>query len=154
VVNASPLIVLSRAGRLELLRSVGGRIVVPEAVAEEVSAHSDDAARALESHAWLERVPAVPVPSSIATWDLGAGESAVLAWAVAHLGALVVLDDYAARTCAEVLRLPLIGTLGLALRAKVNGEIPAARPLVEELRRAGLYLSDQLIRDALSLVGE
>ena len=108
----------------------------------------------LQSHAWLQRVPAVPVPSSITSWDLGAGESAVLAWAVAHPGTLVVLDDYAARTCAEVLGLPLIGTLGLALRARVNGEIPAARPLVEELRHAGLYLSDQLIRDALSLVGE
>lgn len=76
---------------------------MPEAVAEEVSGHSDEAARALESHVWLERVPAVQVPPSIASWDLGAGESAVLAWAVTHPGTLVVLDDYAARTCAEVL---------------------------------------------------
>jgi len=44
--------------------------------------------------------------------------------------------------------------LCLALRAEVSGEVTSARPLVDELRRAGLYLSDDLIREALSLVGE
>lgn len=154
VVNASPLIVLSRAGHLDLLQLLADRIVVPAAVVEEVTAHSDEAARAIGEHAWLERVPTIPVPAAVATWDLGAGESAVLSWAAAHPGCVAVIDDYAARTCAEVLRVPVIGTLGLALRAKVRGHAPSARALVEDLRRAGLYLSDALIRDALSLVGE
>jgi len=48
----------------------------------------------------------------------------------------------------------VVGTLGLALRAKARGTVAAARPLVEELRGAGLYLSNDLIRDALRLVGE
>lgn len=154
VVNASPLIVLSRAGRLDLLQLVADRIIVPAAVAEEVAAHSDEAARAIGEHAWLENVPAIPVSATVAAWDLGAGESAVLSWAAAHPGSLAVVDDYAARTCAEVLGVPVVGTLGLALRAKVRGRVPLARPLIEELRRAGLYLSDALIRDTLSLVGE
>jgi predicted nucleic acid-binding protein len=154
VVNASPLIVLARAGRLDLLLLLGDRIVVPDVVAEEVKAHSDEAARALASHAWLVRSPAEPLSATIAAWDLGRGESAVLSWAAAHPGCLAVIDDYAARTCAEVLGIPVIGTLGLALRAKIRGRVAAARPLIEELRRAGLYLSDKLIDDALSLVGE
>jgi predicted nucleic acid-binding protein len=53
VVNASPLVVLSRAGRLELLRLVGDRIVIPQAVVEEVKGHSDEAARALEDGSWF-----------------------------------------------------------------------------------------------------
>lgn len=57
-------------------------------------------------------------------------------------------------SCARVLRLPVIGTLGLVLRAKARGRIPVARPVVEDLRRAGLYLSDALIREALALVAE
>lgn len=145
---------LARAGRLDLLQSVGDRIIVPDAVALEVRVHSDEAARALQSHSWLEQRPAIAVPPAVASWDLGAGESAVLAWATAHPGTLAVLDDYAARTCAEVLDLPLIGTLGLVLRAKASGLVTAARPLLEELRRAGLYLSDGVIREALSLVEE
>ncbi|MGD2113790.1 MAG: DUF3368 domain-containing protein [Acidobacteriota bacterium] len=145
---------LARAGRLELLRAAGERVVVPGTVAEEVTAHSDEAARALESVEWLEVTPGVQLSTAVAAWDLGPGESAVLSWAAEHPGAVSVLDDYAARTCAKALGLPLLGTLGLALRAKVNGEVNTARPVVEELVRAGLYLSDSVIREALSLVGE
>ncbi|HEY2737838.1 MAG TPA: DUF3368 domain-containing protein [Thermoanaerobaculia bacterium] len=47
-----------------------------------------------------------------------------------------------------------MGTLGLVLRAKRTGEISAARPLVEKLRDAGMYLSDRVLEPALRLVGE
>jgi len=78
----------------------------------------------------------------------------VLSWALAHPGTLAVLDDFAARKCAGAIGVRVKGTLGLALLAKTRGQLSAARPLVEELRQAGLYLSDTLIREALSLVGE
>lgn len=117
-------------------------------------AHSDEAARALDAEEWIEEMPRHSILEVVASWDLGAGESAVLSWALAHPGTLAVIDDYAARTCAGVLGVPVKGTLGLALLAKQQGRVPSARPLVEELRQAGLYLSDALIRDALSLVGE
>lgn len=154
VVNASPIVILARAGRLELLRLIGERVLVPEAVAAEIRAHSDEAARALDDEVWLEEVPRHPIPGVVAAWDLGAGESAVLSWAMANPGTLAVIDDYAARTCAAVLGVPVKGTLGLALLAKQQGRAEEARPLVEELRRAGLYLSDTVLRAALGLVGE
>lgn len=154
VVNASPLIVLGRAGHLDLLQILGEKVIVPAAVTDEVTEHSDEAARAIGARAWIERAPAEPVSPAVAAWDLGPGESAVLSWAARHPGTLAVIDDYAARTCAAVISVPVIGTLGLVLRAKARGRVPAARPLVEELRRAGLYLSDALIREALALVGE
>jgi predicted nucleic acid-binding protein len=154
VVNASPLVILSRAGRLELLRLVGDRIVIPQAVVEEVKGHSDEAARALEDGAWFEQAPVAVIPESIAAWDLGPGESAVLSWAVAHPGTVAIIDDHAARKCAEVVGVTVKGTLGLALLAKRRGLVPAARPVVEELRRNGLYLSDDLVARALALVDE
>jgi len=154
VVDASPLVILARAGHLDLLQAISERVIVPAAVANEVMAHSDEAARAIRSFPWLEPMPATPVSATIAAWDLGPGESSVLAWASTHPGSRAVIDDRAARTCAKVLNLPLIGTLGLALRAKARGEIPSARPLVEDLRHAGLYLSDALTAEALALVDE
>jgi predicted nucleic acid-binding protein len=44
VVNASPLIFLGKAGRLELLRALGDRVLVPEPVFSEIAAGSDDGA--------------------------------------------------------------------------------------------------------------
>ncbi len=36
VVNASPLIVLAKIGRLQLLDALGSEVIVPEAVAAEI----------------------------------------------------------------------------------------------------------------------
>lgn len=153
VVNASPLIVLSRAGRIDLLTLTGTPIHVPESVDREVRAHSDEAARILDTTPWLRAVPDAEMLSQVRGWDLGAGESAVLEWALANRPARAVIDDYAARKLAGVLALPVTGTLGLALLAKQRGMIPLARPLVEDLIRAGLYLSESVIEQALQLVG-
>jgi predicted nucleic acid-binding protein len=58
VVNASPLIHLTRAGHPELLRAVGDRIAVPRPVADEILAMGQDdvTARSLALFPWLEVV--------------------------------------------------------------------------------------------------
>ena len=116
--------------------------------------HSDEAARALDEEPWIEEVQTIVIAERIAAWDLGPGESAVLSWAMEHPGTVAVIDDHAARKCAEVMGVTVKGTLGLALLAKRRGRVPAARPVVDDLRRAGLYLSDEIVAKALTLVGE
>lgn len=154
VVNSSPLIVLARAGRIDLLTLIGTPIHVPKTVSSEVRAHSDEAARALDTIAWLQTVPDAETLPLVRGWDLGAGESAVLEWAQAHRPARAIIDDYAARKLASVLAVQVTGTLGLALLARQKGLVPLARPLVEELLQAGLYLSKPVIERALQIVGE
>ncbi|MEI7696329.1 MAG: hypothetical protein WCI64_11890 [Chlorobium sp.] len=41
ICNATPLIALARIGQLALLRKVVGTLVIPEAVAREISVYSD-----------------------------------------------------------------------------------------------------------------
>ena len=155
VVNASPLIVLAKAGLLEFLRLAGETVLVPAPVAAELRAHRNDAgARALSNTPWLKIVVPPATPQWIAAWDLGAGESSVLAWAYANPGTRAILDDLAGRRCAQTASIHIRGTLGLILLAKQRGKIGAARPEVENLRKAGLYLSDTIINRALALVGE
>jgi len=154
VVNSSPLICLSRIGRLDLLALIGKPVHIPNSVSLEVRTHSDDAAKALESIDWLKTVPDAPLLPSVRSWDLGAGESAVLEWAQAHRPSRAIIDDYAARKLASVLAIPVTGTLGLALLAKKHGVEPLARPLIEALVAAGLYLSKSVLEEAFRLVGE
>jgi predicted nucleic acid-binding protein len=156
IVNASPLVFLAREDLLEMLPQGGFDVLVPEAVIEEIRAHglADPTVVAIGRVGWLAAVPAISIPTEVARWNLGPGESAVLALARAEPGAIVVIDDQGARRCARSLEIPLIGTLGLVLRAKREGRIPEARPVVERLRGSGMYLSDQVIKESLALVGE
>lgn len=156
VVDASPLIYLGRCDLIDFLRLSDKEVVVPAAVADEIRKRgsSDPTVRAIAGASWMRVVPTPAIPKSIQSWDLGNGESSVISWALAHPGTTAVLDDLAARRCAETLALPCIGTLGLVLRAKRQGRIPAARPVVVALRLAGLYLSDAVVDRALALVEE
>lgn len=155
-VNASPLIFLTKVGLLHLLQLAGSTVMVPAAVAREIRQReaSDVTVRALEQTGWLEIVETPSVPSLIQAWDLGPGEASVLACAYAKTGAVAVMDDLAGRRCAEALKIPVNGTLGLTLIAKKRGLIPAARPVLDTLRQAGMYLSDRVIDKALIFVGE
>jgi predicted nucleic acid-binding protein len=156
VVNASPLIFLSRAGLLDLLQLLSLEIVVPEIVATEIRVRgkSDPTAQAIASTAWLVVTQTPPVPTQIQSWGLGPGESSVLAWARAHPGSEAIIDDLAGRRCAAAFNIPVRGTLGLALIAKQRGRIASARDVLEQLRQGGMYLSDQVMNEALRLVGE
>ena len=156
VVNASPLIHLAEAGRLDLLRDAGARVWVPEPVAREIRTYGvdDPTARALAEMAWLVVWPTPAVSEDILTWDLGPGESSVLALARANADSVAVIDDLPARRCAQALGIALRGTVGLVLLAKRAGRIPSARQVIETLRERGMFLSDSVIERALSLVGE
>jgi predicted nucleic acid-binding protein len=156
VVNASPLILLARIERLDLLASLAKLLIVPEAVIREIQAGSDrdgtaDKVKTLPS---ILQIDDRPVPDRIHFWDLGAGESQVLAHALERPGAEVVLDDLAARRCARSLGLSMIGTLGIVVLCRHRGVISSARPVVEMLREAGLRLKPALMDKALAKVGE
>jgi len=156
VVNTSPLIYLSRADMLDLLFAGCDQVMVPQAVADEIRAWptADAAQKALATDQRLVIVTVEPIPPSIQAWDLGAGESAVLAFGAKRSGMTLVIDDLAARRCAASLNLPVRGTLGLVLKAKQTGRIPSARAALRQLQHAGMYLSPSVAAAALEQVGE
>lgn len=122
VIDASPLIHLSRARQLDLLKTLGPAVAIPATVLAEIRAkESDETAQAVEHHAWLTPVPDPQIPPQITSLELGAGESAVLAWALSHPGSMAILDDFEGRRCAQALQIPVIGTLGIVLSAKRMG---------------------------------
>jgi predicted nucleic acid-binding protein len=155
-VNASPLIFLAGVDLFEMLRLAGDEIIVPTAVAEEIKRRGsgDATVQALEQTNWLLITDVPPIPPIIQAWGLGDGESSVLAWAYANPGTEAIIDDLAARRCAAALGIPVRGTLGLVLIAKQRGRISSARVVLEQLRQAGMYLSDRVLNEALILVRE
>ena len=155
-INASPLIFLAKADRLPILRAVAPNVVVPRPVFNEIAAYADrDPVRQRVLAApFLQVIDVESVPPAILAWDLGPGESALLAYALPRPGTECILDDLKGRRCAEALGIPVLGTLGVAVRAKRQGLIPAAKPLIDELRSYGMFLSAKLMAQALRAIGE
>ena len=156
IVNTSPLILLAKVGQLDLLRAGVPEIIVPAAVLREVSARgpADPDFQKIQRVAWLKVVPTPPTSAQVLVWKLGAGESSVLAVAMTDPDCEAILDDHDARRCAQALKIGVRGTLGLVILAKQLGSIPSARSVVEQLRRSGFFLIDDVANQALALVGE
>jgi predicted nucleic acid-binding protein len=156
VFNASPLIVLAKADLLDQLMPLANRVWIPQAVVTEVTAVKDPADPA---RTWLVDKTEIihkpiPITPFVTAWDLGDGESAVLSLTDSMHDALAVLDDQAARHCAQAMGLKGIGTLGLILMAKQNGSISSARQALNDVVAAGLFISQHHIESILSLAGE
>ena len=94
----------------------------------------------------LDKVPTVA--------DLGAGEKEVLALGIQVPGAVVILDERLARMHAEALKLTFTGTLGILLRAKVEGRISQIAPLLTHLDHLGFRLSARTHKAVVRQAGE
>ncbi len=142
VLNASPLIVLARAGYLDLVPKLASSVVVPRAVATEVTAGpaEDAAVKFLAKPSWLTVVDLTPPLSPLAIWRLGQGESEVLEYARRTPGTTAILDDRAARRAALALQIPLTGTLGLLVAAVRNKLLPSLPDAIDAVRASGLYV--------------
>ncbi len=158
VADAGPLIAFGRLDKLSLLGAIFDRVIVPQAVYEETQSRpalpDALAIRAAVQSGSLNVVPSGPeradLPLEI---ELGDGEAAAIALA-ARLGYGVLIDDLQGRAAATVLKLRVIGTVGVLVLARTLGLIPALAPLLEALRASGYYLSESLIQAALQRAGE
>ncbi len=144
VSDSTCLIGLERVQRLDLLPAVFERVWIPTAVAKEFG----------QKLPWLH-VREPQNVAAVATLELllDAGEAAAIALAK-ELGCEVILDDLQARKVAARQGVPCLGLLGVVLRAKRAGKLPAVRPVLEGLRANNFFISEALISEALRLAGE
>ena len=148
VSNTSPLIALKHLGDLDLIPTLfGGGLLIPPAVAREFGAG--------RLPDWVEvRTLQDPIGPKILQASLGAGESEALALALETRADLILLDDKAARRLAMALRLPLMGTLGLLLKAKEAGLTGEIRPKLEALSALPFHIAPKLYEAVLSAAQE
>lgn len=102
---------------------------------------------------YIEELP-WGVDDRVLAWGLGPGESAVITEALRRPAAVAVLDDRAARDCAMLFRVPVIGAVGLLLKAKQVGLLTSVRPALDELQATGSFLHTKVRIAILQLAGE
>lgn len=157
VCDTGPLIALAIVDRLDVLRRLYSRVLVPREVLDELSAGGPDraGARTILAAEWLEIIEAV-VSDPLLSAELGAGEAAVIASAyVMQSNPAVLLDDRKARRVAvQAYRLRVRGSAGVLVAAKRAGLVSAVRPLLESMIVHGYFLSPRLVERATAEAGE
>ena len=156
VCDVSPIQYLHQTGLLDLLHLRYGAITIPTAVAAELregTLRGIDLP-AFEALDWIRiRQPAGRLLLPIVA-DLGAGEREVLALGTETSDSLVILDDALARQYARMLNLNLTGTLGVLLKTKEAGLLPAVAPILDRLEYLRFRMDPETRQTVLRLAGE
>lgn len=154
--NTSPLLYLYRISALEWLQTLFSEVWVPTSVMREL----EDGRRAgydvpnPVAQAQWRIVNASAVPSEWLTLDLGPGELGAMALALEHPNEIALLDDALARRIAQAAGLTVWGTLRILLEAKSRGLVGRIAPLLVDLERSGMWLSEDVVRRILAIAGE
>lgn len=154
--NTTPLITLMGLGELRLLKHFYTKVIIPQAVYEEVEqGRSRSAYQPVAEIDWIEVRPVQQMTSVGYLLDtLDRGEAEVIVLAGELQAGRVLLDEKAARHVASFHGIPYTGTLGILLKARQEGVIPALAPLLTRMTENGIWISDTLRMSVLRQANE
>src|SRR3989344_4943169 len=138
--NSSPLIFLSKIGKLSLLKELFREITIPTSVKEEVlidkKPEADTIKRGLEEK-WIKIVK----PKKLLELNLGNGESQAISLALERKDSLII-DDQKAIRAAETLDVNILRTTSIIFIALKNKKIDKkeALELINALIKNGYYI--------------
>ena len=157
VCNPAPLIYLAKVGRLDLLRLVFGKVVIPEEVRREVVDEGKrlgkadaSAVEAALQREWIEvrqaKAISIPIP-------LHPGEEGVISLAREAGIRIVVLDEPSARLDARLCGLEPRGTLYVLLEALRRGELDLEELLgiLSQLVEKGFRLREEVYLEVVRI---
>ena len=160
IADASPLIALSLVGQLPLLKSLFGQVLVSSIVIQEVLTGKFDRGesdiRAAFDDGWLATCDAALAEEDLRGLDPGETQAILQAITLARegLAPLLLMDERAGRSAATEYKLTCLGTAALIALAKRQGLIPSAASVLQELLQREFRISQAVIREVLTSVGE
>ena len=144
--DTSCLIILSKIGELELLYKLYGQIITTLDIAEEFG-------ETLPNWVTIEKV-SDKYRQRILEMQIDKGESSAIALALEVQNCTLILDDFKARKIAQNLGLSFTGTIGIIIKAKLNGTIPSIKPYLEKIKETNFRISAEIELQALKEAGE
>lgn len=144
--DTSTLILFSKIGKFELLKSVYGIIVVTQEIATEFGKPLPE---------WIRIQPVLDKKyQTFLDLQLDKGEASAITLATEIDEALLLLDDLKARKLAKKLKLRFTGTLGIIQKAKEMGFISEVKPLINDLLKTDFRISPTVISELLKINNE
>ena len=144
-------------GHLALLKTLFGKVIVPPAVVQEL-VHPRPRFPAID----VASMPFIEIRSPGNTTllhelqdVLDAGEAEAIVLAKELNAEWLLIDESDGRRIAAEKGVPIMGVLGVLIRAKDRGLVSAVLPLAHRLRdELGFFLSEATLAEARRLAGE
>jgi len=155
VSNSSVIIAFARACRLDLLDRLFRKVVVPEAVWEEVTVEGKPGREKILKAGFIH-VRKAGNRRLVAFLEefVDRGEAEAIVLALELNADLLLVDDRDARSLAKKLGLQVMGTLGVLALAKYRGLIQEVKPIIDELVETGFWISRRILKEFLKELGE
>lgn len=139
--DTSCFIILSKIEELDLLQKLYGQIITTSDIAEEFGEKLPD---------WviIEKVT-YKYSQQILEMQIDKGESSAIALALEIQDCTLILDDFKARKIAKNLGLTFTGTIGIIIKAKLNGIIPSIKPYLQKIKDTNFRITPEIELQAL-----
>jgi predicted nucleic acid-binding protein len=155
VSDASPLLLLAKIGKLDLLKELYQEIIIPLQVRNDVVGNKDKASSLILSgieNGWIKQKDgeiSTEIKSLGEKLGLHKGETAALSVAKRLDIKEILADDKLARIAARILGLRAIGCLGIMMKAYENGIVTRSEAIdsIQKLVKAGLWVSPEVLTE-------
>lgn len=150
VSDTSPITTLLQIQKIDLLRIMYGEVFLPEAVQNELSTLHPSLPDFFQRAIVANRKEIQRLQKSL---DLGEAEAIVLA--KEKNADLLLVDDLAGRLIAIQEGVPVVGLIGILIKAKECGHIFSLRDILSKIEsETTFYLSSELKNSALKIANE
>jgi uncharacterized protein len=157
VSDTSPIRALANLDLLSLLGLLFDQVLIPPAVSDELDrAGVKLNAPSGQLPAWMVvRPPSDVVRVAELRRELDLGESEAISLAIEIGSTEILIDEHDGRQVARRLGLEPVGVIGLLVRGKGRGHVPAVLPLLDRLQNElNFFISSDLRTEAQRLAGE
>ena len=146
VSDTSCLIVLSKIGKLDILRKLYSEIIITPEIANEFGD---------ELPTWISEISVTDVQKQkILEIEVDRGEASAIALSIEINADLIIVDDFKARKVSKHLGLTITGTLGVLVKARNSDLFPSIKPVIEDLNNTNFRVSTELIEEMLRASNE
>ncbi|HEY1787871.1 MAG TPA: DUF3368 domain-containing protein [Verrucomicrobiae bacterium] len=158
IADTSVILNLCCIQQQELLQTLFREVIVPPEVSQEFIRAARVYPRfvGLTIPSWIRQQQPRAIPESLRiTPHLDLGEIAAIALALEIAADAILIDETSGRRAARQLGLTALGIVGILVRARIAGVLPAITPVFLQLeQKANFWLAPEVRADALRIVGE
>lgn len=154
VSNTTPIISLSAIGRLDILKKLFGKVIIAEAVYNEIKIKQHYGYLEIENDFIEVQIIQGQLYKDFLLTELDSGEAETIILAKELNADFIIIDENLGYRIANNTGLTAIRTLSILLRAKEKGYIQQLKPLLDDMILKGRWYSQAVYNAILNQAGE